>query len=103
MVSDEFTERLRALDPATAEEHGIAPLLYARLGIAALRDAAVRAAALEPFRLADLRALLDALAARGVDVLITKGTALAYSLYERPDLRRSEERRVGKEWSARVS
>lgn len=83
----EFTERLRAMDPAAIEEHGMAPLLYARLGIAALRDAALRAAALEPFRLADLRALLHALAARGVDVLITKGTALAYSLYESPDLR----------------
>jgi hypothetical protein len=85
-VSEAFS-RLQALDPAALEEHGMAPLLYARLGTAALRDAAVRAAALEPFRLADLRALLDALAARGVDVLITKGTALAYSLYERPDLR----------------
>lgn len=65
----------------------MAPFLYAQCKLPALRDAAVRAAALEPFRLADLRALLDALAARGVDVLITKGTALAYSLYEQPDLR----------------
>ena len=63
----------------------MAPWLYAKTGDPALRDAALRAAALEPFRLADLRALLDALA--GIDVLITKGTALAYSLYERPDLR----------------
>src|SRR5437762_7670051 len=85
-VGEKFS-RLQALDPAALEEHGMAPLLYARLGIAALRHAAVRAAALEPFRLADLRMLLDALAARGVDVLITKGTAMAYSLYKRPDLR----------------
>jgi hypothetical protein len=80
---------------AAAGEHGIAPLLYSRLDCAdwpdsvraALRDAAVRAAALEPFRLADLRALLDALAARGVDALVVKGSALAYSLYDAPDLR----------------
>jgi len=65
----------------------MAPLLYARLGIPALRNAAVRAAVLEPFRLADLRALLDALAARGVEPLIVKGTALAYSLYDAPEQR----------------
>ncbi len=69
------------------EEQGLAPLLYARTGDPALRHAALRAAALEPLRLADLRALLEALAAGGVDVLITKGTALAYSLYASPDLR----------------
>lgn len=65
----------------------MAPFLYARLGIPALRDAAVRAAVLEPFRLADLRALLDALAGRGVVPLIVKGTALAYSLYDAPEQR----------------
>jgi len=65
----------------------MAPLLYARLGIPALRNAAVRAAVLEPFRLADLRALLDALAARGIEPLIVKGTALAYSLYDAPEQR----------------
>jgi len=65
----------------------MAPLLYAQSGDPALRHAALRAAALEPLRLADLRALLEAFAARGVDVLITKGTALAYSLYASPDLR----------------
>ncbi|HEV2718861.1 MAG TPA: nucleotidyltransferase family protein, partial [Thermoanaerobaculia bacterium] len=65
----------------------MAPLLYAESGDPALRHAALRAAALEPLRLADLRALLEALAGRGVDVLITKGTALAYSLYASPDLR----------------
>src|SRR5438067_6059748 len=79
--------RLRALDPATIEAQGMAPLLYARLGIPALRDAALRAAVLEPLRLADLRAVLDALAARGVVPLIVKGTALAYSLYDEPEQR----------------
>jgi len=65
----------------------MAPLLYARGGDPALRHAALRAAALEPLRLADLRALLDALAGHGVVPLIVKGTALAYSLYEAPELR----------------
>src|ERR1043165_5609586 len=85
-VSD-FGERMRALDPAAIEQQGMAPLLYARSGDPALRHAALRAAALEPLRLADLRALLDALAAHGVVPLIVKGTALAYSLYEAPELR----------------
>jgi len=83
----EFGERLRALDPAVIEQQGMAPLLYARGGDPALRHAALRAAALEPLRLADLRALLDALAGHGVVPLIVKGTALAYSLYEAPELR----------------
>jgi hypothetical protein len=85
-VSD-FGERMRALDPAAIEQQGMAPLLYARGGDPALRHAALRAAALEPLRLADLRALLEALAAHGVVPLIVKGTALAYSLYEAPELR----------------
>src|ERR1043165_6221575 len=85
-VSD-FGERMRALDPAAIEQQGMAPLLYARSGDPALRHAALRAAALEPLRLADLRALLDALAAHGVVPLIVKGTALAYSLYDAPELR----------------
>lgn len=65
----------------------MAPLLYARTGDPALRRAALRAAALEPLRLADLRAVLDALHARGVVPLIVKGTALAYSLYDEPEQR----------------
>lgn len=65
----------------------MAPLLYARLRVPELRDAALRAAVLEPLRLDDLRAVLDALAARGVVPLIVKGTALAYSLYDEPEQR----------------
>ena len=84
---DIFTMGYSNRPAAEIEEQGLAPLLYARTGEPALRHAALRAAALEPLRLADLRALLEALAARGVDVLITKGTALAYSLYASPDLR----------------
>jgi hypothetical protein len=77
-----------------AQQHGIAPLLYSRLGDAApdalrqrLRDIAIHAAAIEPRRLDDLREVLAALAANGVQPLIVKGTALAYSLYPQPDLR----------------
>ena len=75
------------------EQHGIGPLLYARLSgetwpvHGALRDAAIRAAAAEPLRLADLRALLAAFAARGIRVVIIKGTALAYDLYDAPEQR----------------
>jgi len=75
-----------------ATEHGIAPLLHAKSDrmrgwparvCEALRVDALRAAAVEPFRLADLREVIDALP----DALIVKGTALAYSLYAAPDLR----------------
>jgi hypothetical protein len=81
---------LEALD-----QHGVAPLLYALLSeaketwpiSASLRDTAIHAAAGETSRLGDLRALLDAFAARGIRVLIIKGTGLAYDIYERPELR----------------
>src|SRR5204862_1893772 len=52
---------------ATAlEQHGIAPLLYAKLPHPALRHTAMSAAAAEPLRLEDLRGLLDAFARRGI-------------------------------------
>jgi hypothetical protein len=81
---------LEALD-----QHGVAPLVYARLAevgetwpvSASLRDTAIHAAAGETLRLADLRALLEAFAARGIRVIIIKGTGLAYDIYERPELR----------------
>jgi hypothetical protein len=77
------------------DQHGIAPLVYARLSatgeswpvLAALRDTAIHAAATETMRLADLRALLDAFAGRGIRVLIIKGTGLAYDVYDAPELR----------------
>jgi len=75
------------------QQHAIGPLVYSRLTgdswpvHAALRDAAIRAAAMEPLRLADLRALLAALAGRGIRAVIIKGTGLAYDLYEAPELR----------------
>lgn len=72
---------------AALEEHAVAPLVYARLPHPSLRDIALRAAAAELLRLEDLRALLDGLAGRGVRVLIIKGSALAYDVYDAPELR----------------
>jgi hypothetical protein len=75
------------------EQHGIGPLVYSRLSDdswpirAALRGAAIRAAAAEPRRLEDLRALLAAFAERGIRAVIIKGTGLAYDLYSSPELR----------------
>src|SRR5947207_1841883 len=78
-------------DPRThvdaLEEHAVGPLAYARLPHPALREIALRAAAAETLRLEDLRALLAALGRREVRVLIIKGTALAYDVYEAPELR----------------
>lgn len=88
---DEPQDEARFLE--AIDEHAIAPLLYSRIALArnwpdrvreALRGAALRAAAVEPFRLADLRAVVEVL---GTDALIVKGSALAYSLYFSPDLR----------------
>jgi hypothetical protein len=69
------------------EEHAVAPLAHARLPHPALREIALRAAAAEVLRLEDLRALLDGFARRGIPLLIIKGTALAYDIYEEPELR----------------
>jgi len=67
--------------------HGVAPLVYAASAVPQLRTEAIRAATLETLRFADLRAVLDALAAANVEVLVIKGTALAYDLYGTPELR----------------
>jgi hypothetical protein len=73
------------------EQNGIGPLVYARLSDwpvrSALRGIAIRAAAGETARLADLRGVLEAFAANGIRVLIIKGTGLAYDIYPSPDLR----------------
>ena len=75
------------------QQHGAGPLVYASLPDnswpihAALRDAAIRAAAMESLRLADLRSLLAAFASQGIRVVIIKGTGLAYDLYDAPELR----------------
>jgi hypothetical protein len=68
-------------------QHGVGPLAYAAGPAPQLRTEALRAAALEPLRLADLTEVLTALAARGVKTLLLKGTALAYDLYPEPEMR----------------
>jgi hypothetical protein len=68
-------------------QHGVAPMAYAAGPAPQLRMEALRAAAVEPLRLADLRTVLQALDARGVTALVLKGTALAYDLYPEPELR----------------
>ncbi|HEX6085660.1 MAG TPA: nucleotidyltransferase family protein [Thermoanaerobaculia bacterium] len=74
-------------DVRTLVDHGVAPLVYAAQPLEPLRTAAIHAAAIEPLRAADLREVLAALAARGIRVLILKGTALAYDVYAAPELR----------------
>src|SRR5438067_6952538 len=69
------------------ETHGMLPVVYAYSGISSLHDAALRAAAVEALRLADLRDVLAALREKRVQPLIVKGTALAYSIYDAPELR----------------
>ncbi len=89
-TADDVAQLLESLD-----QHGVAPLVYARLSTSgaawpvheALRHAAIRAATAEFLRLADLRALLGAFAPRGIRLLIIKGTGLAYDLYDAPELR----------------
>jgi hypothetical protein len=79
---DASLEEIHAID-----QHGMLPLVYRWSGNRSLRDAALRAAALETLQIETLREVLDALNERGVTPLIAKGTALAYSIYPSPDLR----------------
>jgi len=79
---------------AVAETHGVAPLLRERVlagacgdAAPALRDAALRDAALEARRNGRLREAIAALAGAGVPSLLFKGTALAHTHYPRPELR----------------
>lgn len=72
---------LSADDVRLLVDHGVAPLVYTTQPIPELRGAAIHAAAVEPLRADDLRGVLSALAGRGLDVVITKGTALAYDIY----------------------
>ena len=74
-------------DVSALVEQGVAPLVYARTHLPELRASAIRAAAIEPLRLEDLREVLGAIASRGVRPLLMKGTPLAYRLYEHPELR----------------
>jgi hypothetical protein len=75
-------EEIRAL-----KEHGVAPIIYAQVPLPPLRNEAIRAAAHEPLRAADLADVLAALHARDVSPLLMKGTPLAYDVYAAPELR----------------
>jgi hypothetical protein len=73
------------------EQNGLAPIVYARSPDwpirPSLREIAIRAAAGETSRLADVRAVLSAFETNGIRVLIIKGTGLAYDIYPSPELR----------------
>ena len=77
-------QRMLGGDASALIEQGMAPLLYAGTGDSRFHGEALRLAAEEPLRLADLRNVLQAI---GVRVLILKGTALAYDLYAEPEHR----------------
>src|SRR4051812_38011046 len=82
-----WPDSISAQEQSVVDTHGMLPIIYAYSRIPALRESAIREAAVEALRLADLRAVLAALASRGVHPLIVKGTALAYSIYDAPELR----------------
>jgi hypothetical protein len=79
-----------------ADRHGVLSLVAYRLArlrlsrqtvVALLAEEARRRAAADLFRTHELRMCLDALARADVPVLLMKGAELAYTHYERPDLR----------------
>ena len=82
---------------ARARLHGVGALLHAATARApervppgvrdALRELAVRAAALELGRRQELERLLERAADAGIRPVLLKGTALAYGLYPEPALR----------------
>jgi Uncharacterised nucleotidyltransferase len=77
-----------ALPPlASLEEHGVASLVYARMRRPELRGIALRAATIETLRGAELARVTTALHDAGVLAVLIKGAALAYDIYERPELR----------------
>jgi hypothetical protein len=66
------------------EEHGMVPLVYRWSRVPTFREPALRAAGLEGVQAGVLREVLAVLPGAP---LVTKGTALAYSIYPSPDLR----------------
>jgi hypothetical protein len=75
---------LREDEVRTLVVHGVAPIVYDVAGVPELRAEAIRAAAAETRVREDLVEILRAL---GENVLVIKGSALAYDLYARPELR----------------
>jgi Uncharacterised nucleotidyltransferase len=82
-----WPQDLTAGEVTALVENGVVPMVYRVTRHPALRDEAIRAAGVEPRRLADLREVLAALAGAGIDVLILKGSALAYEIYDAPEFR----------------
>src|SRR5262249_31718589 len=79
-----------------AEFHGVLPLVAHRIADRSdipvalrtlLRDRAGEAATVDLLRERELKRLMAAFAADGIDALIFKGSQLAYTHYPRPDLR----------------
>ena len=79
-----WPEDITAEEIHAIEEHGMLPLIYRWSGIRALRQPALRAAALETLQAETVREVLGVLPGTP---LLTKGNALAYSIYDSPDLR----------------
>ncbi len=83
----EWPATLDAGEIDALDRHGMAQLVYGWSRSESLRSRAIRAAAWEALHLESLRDLLRTLSTAGVVPLILKGTALAYQLFERPELR----------------
>ena len=83
----DWPAELTAAEIEALIEHGVVPLVYRAARLPQLRDLAIRAAGVEPQRLADLQEVLSALTENGIEALVLKGSALAYQLYDTPELR----------------
>jgi hypothetical protein len=86
-VWPDVSEGEREAFAVACQEHAIGPFVYDRRALPELRSLAIHAAVGEPARLDDLRTVLAALEEGGVVPFILKGTALAYDVYPRPELR----------------
>ena len=70
-----------------ARDQGVLLLLADRLGIESFGGELREAAVLDAVSAAELRTLLDAMAEAGVCPIVLKGAALAFTHYDRPELR----------------
>src|SRR4051812_17226298 len=85
--SGHWPDDITPAEVAVLADHGVVPFAYAASHTNAFRDEAMRAAAVEPLRQADIAQVLDALGGRGIETLLMKGSALAYQIYAAPELR----------------
>ena len=86
-VSADWPQTLTGEEIEALDSHGMAQLVYGWSRIESLRGRAIQAAAWEALHLEALRALLEALSEASVVPLILKGTALAYQVFDSPELR----------------